>query len=167
MLTTGSRIRTFGKLKFRTVKAFADALEMSASNLQFYLSDKRQPGAPILKRLEALGCNSSWLLTGMGMIEKNRPWHHSSLTLKESGENREIYSIVATGKKMTPGIIMEGDILFVHTKLAPEEGDHIVKNTESGGEILLWEKGELYDGVVVQLLRTMKKSQSPPAHCLH
>ncbi|KAA6231835.1 helix-turn-helix domain-containing protein [Chlorobium phaeovibrioides] len=156
LLTTGARIRTFGKLKFKTVKAFADALEMSASNLQFYLSDKRQPGAPILKRLEALGCNSSWLLTGTGMIEKNRPRPHPSLSLEEIGQAGEIYSITAAGKKMTPGMIMEGDTLLIHPGLSPEEGDHIVKNTAKGKEILLWEKGGPYEGVVVQLVRTMK-----------
>ena len=58
------RIRRFGLKKFGSIKEFAKAMDMSPSNLQAYLQNRRQPGTPILKRLSDLGCDVDWLLTG-------------------------------------------------------------------------------------------------------
>jgi len=58
------RIRRFGLKKFGSIKEFAEAMDMSPSNLQAYLQNRRQPGTPILKRLSKLGCDIDWLLTG-------------------------------------------------------------------------------------------------------
>ncbi len=58
------RIRRFGLKKFGSIKEFAEAMDMSPSNLQAYLQNRRQPGTPILKRLSELGCDIDWLLTG-------------------------------------------------------------------------------------------------------
>jgi transcriptional regulator with XRE-family HTH domain len=58
------RIRRFGLKKFGSIKEFAEAMDMSPSNLQAYLQKRRQPGTPILKRLSELGCDIDWLLIG-------------------------------------------------------------------------------------------------------
>ena len=64
MSTIGERFRKFGTYKFGSIKKFAEALEIQASNLQKYLSDQREPGTVILLRASNLGCDLNWLLTG-------------------------------------------------------------------------------------------------------
>lgn len=69
-MTPGERLRLFGVARFGDKKgaitAFAKALGMKPSNLHKYLSDEREPGAPVLARISALGCNVHWLLKGEG-----------------------------------------------------------------------------------------------------
>lgn len=60
------RVRLFGETKYNKIKDFANALEMTNSNLQQYLSGRVSPGANILIKLQELGCDINWLLTGLG-----------------------------------------------------------------------------------------------------
>ncbi|ABB22997.1 hypothetical protein [Pelodictyon luteolum] len=147
----------FGKLRYPTVKAFADAMQMSASNLQLYMSDRRRPGAPILTRLEAIGCNSSWILTGKGDIIKvgidsfSRSCR-AGMIVKESVSS-DLLRIEARGELMTPDSIMEGDALLIDTAGLPEKGDYILKGNNKRRIIKRWELGDKPAGVVIQLIR--------------
>lgn len=60
-MTTGEKIRSFGAQKFDSIKEFAEALGIAASNLQDYMNDKYAPGPKMLARLRALGCDLNWL----------------------------------------------------------------------------------------------------------
>jgi hypothetical protein len=155
--TTGIRIRMFGRLRYVTVKAFADAMQMSASNLQLYMSDRRRPGTPILTRLEAIGCNASWILTGKGDIMKAsadciNPAYRAKVVVEESG-SAGILRIEARGKWMTPDSIMEGDALLVDTTGRPEKGDYILIEQHKRRIIKQWENGDDPAGVIIQLIR--------------
>lgn len=65
-MSIGERLKEFGLERFSTLKEFAEALDMSYPNLYHYLSDKHEPGTPILLKLSELGCDINWLLTGEG-----------------------------------------------------------------------------------------------------
>lgn len=65
----GERIRIFAKRRFSTLKALADAMEISPQQLQQYISGHREPGSKILIKLLKLGCNINWLLGGSESIE--------------------------------------------------------------------------------------------------
>lgn len=59
------RLREFGINKFKSIKAFAKALEMSPPALQTsYLSGRSLPGAPKLALLIMYGCDIGWLFWG-------------------------------------------------------------------------------------------------------
>lgn len=62
----GRRLRLFGNTAFGSIKAFALKLGMQPSNLQKYLSGKREPGAIVLSRIAEHGCNIHWLISGEG-----------------------------------------------------------------------------------------------------
>lgn len=62
--TIGKRLRQFAKDKYGTVRKLAELLEMSEENLSQYTRDKSKPGANMLLKLNELGCDLSWLLTG-------------------------------------------------------------------------------------------------------
>ena len=64
METIGDRLRKFGNENFANLTEFAKALAMGQPSLSQYLNNKREPGTPILLRLEHLGCQIDWLLTG-------------------------------------------------------------------------------------------------------
>jgi hypothetical protein len=60
-----ARLREFGIRKFGTIRRFANALDLRQSNLSSnYLSGRSLPGAEILIKLDELGCDIVWLLTG-------------------------------------------------------------------------------------------------------
>lgn len=61
----GERLRQFAKDKFRTIRALAEALNMSEENLSQYIKGKSAPGAPLLIKLAEKGCDIQWLLTGV------------------------------------------------------------------------------------------------------
>jgi len=63
-MTIGDRIRDFGLKKYYSIKKFAEALEVKPPNLQKYLNNKMFPGTPLLLKLESMGCDLNWLLTG-------------------------------------------------------------------------------------------------------
>ncbi|MDI6804645.1 MAG: helix-turn-helix transcriptional regulator [Bacteroidota bacterium] len=62
MSSIGDRIRQFGLKKYGSINAFSEAMGVTASNLQQYLADRRQPGTPVLLKLKQLGCDINWLL---------------------------------------------------------------------------------------------------------
>lgn len=63
----GLRIKEFAITNFKTVSALAKAIDMNQSQLQNYISRNNNqplPGAEILIKLESVGCDINWLLTG-------------------------------------------------------------------------------------------------------
>jgi len=67
-----NRLREFGMMKFGNMKKLADALEMSQASLHSgYLSGRSIPGAEILVKLNSIGCDILWLLTGKENNESN------------------------------------------------------------------------------------------------
>ena len=64
--------------KYLSDAEFARALQVSPQNLQQYLNGDRRPGNKMQKRLKELGCNVTWLFTGLdvedtinvGMVNK-------------------------------------------------------------------------------------------------
>lgn len=59
------RLREFGQEKHGNMTQFANALGMSPQALSPYLNGRRNPGNRMLKKLEQLGCDADWLVTGM------------------------------------------------------------------------------------------------------
>lgn len=68
----GERIRIFAKRKYSTLKALADAMDISPQQLQQYISSNREPGSRILIKFMKLGCDINWLLGGSESIETYR-----------------------------------------------------------------------------------------------
>lgn len=62
MSIIGDRIRQFAGIKGTTLKGLAKQVGTSPQQLQQYVSGKQMPGAGILQRFEALGCDINWLL---------------------------------------------------------------------------------------------------------
>lgn len=61
-MTLGQKLEEFGKGKFGTITAFAEALDMSMGSLYSYLNNRSLPGTPILRKLKGMGCDLNWLL---------------------------------------------------------------------------------------------------------
>ena len=59
------RIRQFGEQNYGSMVAFARALGILPSNLNKYLRGSLVPGPIMEKRLRELGCDPTWLLTGI------------------------------------------------------------------------------------------------------
>ena len=74
----GHRLRKFGESKFGQMKLLAESLDMTSQSLQSYLTGRSIPGAVILSKLKALGCDTDWLL-----LNKDTP-SVSYLTMKEN-----------------------------------------------------------------------------------
>ena len=80
----GWRLRLFGNTAFGSIKAFAMKLGMQPSNLQKYLSGKREPGAIVLARIAEHGCNIHWLISGEGeMFADNDAGRTLRLTIEQ------------------------------------------------------------------------------------
>lgn len=60
----GQNLREFAEKNFSRLKDLADNLDMKESSLQTYLKGDSFPGAKILQKLDDLGCDIKWLLTG-------------------------------------------------------------------------------------------------------
>jgi transcriptional regulator with XRE-family HTH domain len=60
----GERLREFAKARFKGLAGLARALEMSPQQLSNYVAGRVAPGLKLQMRLEALGCDSIWLITG-------------------------------------------------------------------------------------------------------
>lgn len=59
-----AKLKAFGDAKFKTLKEFAEALEMSSPALKSsYLNGRSIPGGEILAKLMKLGCDIKWLLS--------------------------------------------------------------------------------------------------------
>lgn len=66
-MSTGIKIREFAENRYKrgrgAISDLASALDMTPSSLQQYLSDRRAPGTPLLKKLLRMGCDLNWLLS--------------------------------------------------------------------------------------------------------
>ncbi len=63
MSVLGNKIRQFATTKFGSLKNLSEELAMHPSNLQAYLKGDREPGTPLLRKLQKLGCDIDWLLS--------------------------------------------------------------------------------------------------------
>ncbi|MDR3627895.1 MAG: hypothetical protein P4L45_13720 [Ignavibacteriaceae bacterium] len=63
-MNIGEKIKIFGLENFDTLSEFAKAMEMKFPSLHQYLgpNPRREPGAGVLRKLKALGCDINWLL---------------------------------------------------------------------------------------------------------
>lgn len=92
----GERIRTFAKRKYGTLKALAEAMEISPQQLQQYISGNREPGSRILIKFLRLGCDINWLLGGSESLESYRIYKLETQIRKLQTSLSQIESI-ATG----------------------------------------------------------------------
>lgn len=79
-LTIGQRIRLFAENKFGkkgAIKKLAESLELKPPSLYVYLKDVSKPGTELLLKLNDLGCDITWLLTG-----------------REASEPKEMFDII-------------------------------------------------------------------------
>jgi hypothetical protein len=63
------RLREFAKVNYGTMSGLAKALEMKPQALQVYLNGRSVPGFKLQEKLNSLGCDISWLLTGTQQIQ--------------------------------------------------------------------------------------------------
>jgi hypothetical protein len=70
MKNISDRLRKFAEY-FGSIKDLAEALDMKPPAFQSYLSGRSVPGSNILVKLNSLGCNINWLLTGEGEMLKS------------------------------------------------------------------------------------------------
>jgi len=61
---TGARLRSFIEFRGRSIREFADEAHIPYRTLIDYLAGKRRPGVEHLVRLDAVGLDLTWLLTG-------------------------------------------------------------------------------------------------------
>lgn len=163
MQTIGDRIRLFGLSKYGKIKDFADAMHMKPSNLQLYMSGRREPGTVILQRISAVGGNTDWVLTGEGeMLSGKRPLNGREEEIKrrfnvedDEGYYREgnAYMVPAIGPLQTPEKIKEGDVLFIDPNATPEDGDFVLVKVPEGPKIERYTPGEPIVGVLVKVVR--------------
>ena len=177
--TIGDRLRAFAIGKYGKIKAFADALGMSASNAQAYMRGARTPGAKVLARLQNIGCNITWLLTGQGemFIDEQAPESYSKTggqtektdPVPRLHEDPKVYlqhpaegMTVALGSKMCIEGILEGDLIFFNENTTPQEGDHVLCLRDDIPAIALYGKGQAgVIGVVTRLIRTYPQKTLP------
>jgi len=58
------RLEQFGKERYKTQAEYAAALEIRPQNLSEMIKGRRPIGPKMKRKLEALGCNITWLLIG-------------------------------------------------------------------------------------------------------
>lgn len=67
--TPGERIRYFAEVEKQwKIEELAFKMHIKPPSLYPYLNDKSKPGAEILLKLNALGCDINWVLTGTRII---------------------------------------------------------------------------------------------------
>ncbi|CAG1022660.1 hypothetical protein MTYM_01886 [Methylococcales bacterium] len=59
----GAKIKLFAKMKFGSVSALADALDISQPHLSQYINDKNKPGMEFFRKMSELGCDLNWLMS--------------------------------------------------------------------------------------------------------
>jgi len=64
IMSIGKRLREWGKKEFKTMTKFAEKLNIDYTTLYRYINDKRKPTMEVLLKLNEMGCDLSWLLTG-------------------------------------------------------------------------------------------------------
>jgi len=84
-MNTGEKLRFFAEQKFGQLSKLADALDMSASSLQKYLNNEREPGFGILRKLKNLDCDIDWLLSEESVV-KETTIEYTASKLREENE---------------------------------------------------------------------------------
>lgn len=80
------RLREFGSSRFGNLSEFARALGMpKRANLDPYLMGKSLPGFELLDKIQALGCDLYWLMTGNDRSEQDKRLREE-LTRPRAGE---------------------------------------------------------------------------------
>lgn len=69
--SVGERLRIWAYERYGSVSALCRALGKVTSYLNPYLAGRSAPGAVLLHQLEQLGCNTDWLLTGIGTMHND------------------------------------------------------------------------------------------------
>ena len=141
MSTIGERIRSFAVFKYGKINDFAEALGMGAPNAQAYMRGARKPGRAILTKLQEMGCNLTWLLTGEGeMCEADEKKSYSNAHQRaEKGRSSGVVSesdalyqyppgpwTKALGKAMCIEKIQEGDDILIDIGVEPKAGDLVL-----------------------------------------
>ncbi len=168
MSTIGERIRAFATYKYGKINDFADSLGMGAPNVQAYMRGARKPGSAVLQKIQKLGCNLDWLLTGEGEMyavndnktedkqELNAPSIIDNLYSNAIVEKERKYLLPAVGRRMAirDEGIHEGDLLIIDPNRPADIGDIVLKSTPDGMEIGKFSPGEKQPmGCLVQLIR--------------
>jgi transcriptional regulator with XRE-family HTH domain len=92
-MTTGQKLKFWAKTNFGTLKNLAEILGFEPENLSTYTKDKREPGAPFLRKIQKLGCDINWLLSeddGNAIHESKVEYGMSAELEKLRKENREL-----------------------------------------------------------------------------
>lgn len=92
----GDKLKAFGKVKFGSVKALAEALDMLPQQLSAYTSETKKPGMDILSKLNGLGCDISWLVD-----ENNAQSELPSSSLAVNNDQKPIYLDIAGAMELT------------------------------------------------------------------
>ena len=103
-MAIGEKIREFAKKNYGTIKNFADVVGMSPENLSQYIHNKRDPGAPFLRKIHKLGCDLNWLLSDeiiMVVKDKDAPYNKpETITLKKADYDKLIKENLLLKKKI-------------------------------------------------------------------
>ena len=100
--TIGARLRQFAKDEFKTIRKLAELLEMSEENLSQYTRDKSKPGANMLLKLNELGCDLNWLITGKEGKDSKEMFEVPFRYLNQlEEENKKLKSKLALYEKAT------------------------------------------------------------------
>lgn len=161
----GERIRAFALDKYGKINDFADALGMGAPNVQAYMRGARKPGSSVLQKIQSLGCNLDWLLTGEGEmftqkdgagsgdLEDGTQSHSMAVQRTEndalidrfsSMDKNKPYFMLAIGWRLAvhDEDIRERDLLIIDPTVKVIEGDVIVRSTPEGAEVARYQPGE-------------------------
>lgn len=64
---TAARLRDYGLKNFRSLAEFARALDIKPQVLTAYLNGRSLPGPKMQERLQRVGCDINWLLSGQDL----------------------------------------------------------------------------------------------------
>jgi len=91
-MSIGKRLREFGMKEFGQLKLLALELNIAPSNLQKILKDERELTSSQFLKLESIGCDLKWLLTGkrkLFFIDQDM-WLRVEIVMHEISEKFEI-----------------------------------------------------------------------------
>lgn len=150
----GERIREFAELKFKTIKGLAEALGTSQQNLNQYVNGKAMPGVNMLKKLNELGADLTYILTGVSLRDQIANQLSKEMDQKAGFE----YPIVST---LSAGSMIEffndeeiEKVAFSYHKkygcmALRVRGDSMKPTIESGDIVLVDSDAKIYDGCIV------------------
>ncbi|MEI6846597.1 MAG: helix-turn-helix transcriptional regulator [Chlorobiaceae bacterium] len=190
MSTIGDRLRLFALSKYNRISDFAESIGMGAPNAQAYMRGARKPGSLVLRKIQSIGCNIDWLLTGEGeMYTRKEIYHEKEAVPDEVLESRSnalqrhhnqplndslndsprMWEMPpdgitkALGKGMCVYGIQEGDLIILDDKNEPKE-DELVLRVKFDVPII--EKFKTGDpppyAVCTRLMRNLKPTAKPP-----